>query len=474
MRGNIFNVSIILLLAIPTIAQNWYPVDKGTGIHNTNYVYALEEYNGNLYMGGIFDSVGGHQENNIALWNGISWSGLAGGIRGPSCDVSALIVFNGNLIVAGRFDSAGNIPVNNIAAWNGTSWSTFGKGLKDWVGSLAVYKGNLYAGGRIDSAGGVFVRNIAEWDGANWQALGKGTGGNENGAILSLASYDSVLYVGGWFDSAGGMLVNHIAQWDGTTWSALGTGLTYGPYSSIINSTISKVNATIIYNGALYAGGTFDSAQNSVMPNIAKWDGARWSEPIINGAYEFGTGQGVFALATNNNKLYLGGSFNTAGDSLVNNIVVWDGSECHTLGSGINGSYPTVYTMAFLFDSVFHDSALYAGGVFTSAGGKKANNLAVWTRDTLTGMIELNSKTENYRIYPNPSTGIFNFTVTGTIEKSSIGIYNMFGEMVYSSQFSTVNSQFSINLNNEPQGIYLYRVVTDKGEAVGSGKLIIR
>jgi hypothetical protein len=91
------------------------------------------------------------------------------------------------------------------------------------------------------------------------------------------------------------------------------------------------------------------------------------------------------------------------------------------------------------------------------------------------GINEISVGNNSVRVYPNPSKGVFNFKFTSQSEfvenKCTVEVYNMLGEKVYSNKF--FNSQFSINIGNEPQGIYLYRVITNKGEVMGSGKLII-
>ncbi len=96
--------------------------------------------------------------------------------------------------------------------------------------------------------------------------------------------------------------------------------------------------------------------------------------------------------------------------------------------------------------------------------------------DSIAGINQLGIRNYELKVWPNPSKGVFNFQSSNQpelVHEYTLEVYNMFGEKVYSSQFSGTTSQFSINLNNKQEGIYLYRVVTDKGEAVGSGKLII-
>ncbi len=67
--------------------------------------------------------------------------------------------------------------------------------------------------------------------------------------------------------------------------------------------------------------------------------------------------------------LYAGGDFTTAGGRTANHIAKWNGSSWSALGSGVND---TVYALAV------SGSAVYAGGNFTTAGGNAANYIAKW------------------------------------------------------------------------------------------------
>ena len=93
--------------------------------------------------------------------------------------------------------------------------------------------------------------------------------------------------------------------------------------------------------------------------------------------------------------------------------------------------------------------------------------------DSIMSVSELKVESEKLKVWPNPSSsGKFTFQFSGISHPSLVEVYNVFGEKVYSIKF--FNSQFSINLSNEPQGIYLYRVTSDIGECIGTGKLIIQ
>lgn len=130
-------------------------------------VCALAVSGTNLYAGGNFTSAGGAAATNIAEWNGSSWTnlgpGLGVGISGTcALSVAALAVSGTNLYAAGCFTNAGETAVNNIALWDGGSWSALGSGTGPGVSALAVSGNTLYAGGYFTNAGGVPVNYIAQ------------------------------------------------------------------------------------------------------------------------------------------------------------------------------------------------------------------------------------------------------------------------------------------------------------------------
>ncbi len=108
-------------------------------------------------------------------------------------------------------------------------------------------------------------------------------------------------------------------------------------------------------------------------------------------------------------------------------------------------------------------------------GYQEVGFLAKWT----CGNVETNTKTISSKncitVYPNPSNGVFAFEAKSEVLRvKSIEVYNVLGEKVYSSQFSTINSHFSIDLSNQPNGIYLYRVIANSGNVLGEGKMVIQ
>ena len=105
-----------------------------------------------------------------------------GGLPGTDGTVNAVAADGaGNLYIGGSFTVAGDVFANNVAKWDGDSWSALGSGVNDTVRALAVSDNILYVGGSFSLAsfstsGGLVVNGIAEWDGANWSPLGPGVG----------------------------------------------------------------------------------------------------------------------------------------------------------------------------------------------------------------------------------------------------------------------------------------------------------
>ena len=247
----------------------------GTGVDGTFStppgVFALTIFDDGcgaaLYAAGHFLTAGGVSSVHIARWDGSSWSTLDRGLGSVVDGVNTLAVFDDGsgpaLYAGGDFTNAGGVPANNVAKWNGSSWSTLGSGMNDYVGALIAFDDGtgpaLYAGGGFTTAGAVPANNIARWDGSSWSAPGRGMNGGVGGFTVFDDGCGPALYVGGGFTTAGGVAANSIAKWDGSSWSALGSG-------------VNGCSALTVFDDAsrpaLFVGGTaFDSGDSY----LAKW-----------------------------------------------------------------------------------------------------------------------------------------------------------------------------------------------------------
>lgn len=428
-------------------AQQWNTLSSGTKGAG-GFVFALTQYNGNLIVGGLFDSAGGAPTGSIAQWNRISWDtiGLSSSpYRG--IPIYAETVYKDTLIVSG------GLPPNcEINQWNGTTWGVMRASEYNSIGiteirTFVIYAGDLYASGTVGKNQNS-TSTIAIWNGNNWDTLPSGViKKNGSPSITAMVVYNGNLYVGGVFDTAGNAPAKNIAMWNGTNWSAVGDGF---------NSTVSSL---CVSNGTLYAAGIFDSSGTQKMNCISSWDGSKWN-PLGSGI-QYG---GVTALVQYGSLLCAAGSFDSAGSQRANNIAFWDGTNWSTLGLGITGNSPSIFALSV------YKGALIAAGVFDTAGGMPANNIAEWLSPL--GIAQIANKSISVHVYPNPNNGRFTLSLSNVSMACNTEIYNVLGEKVYTEPLSLTNN--TINLSGQPSGVYLYRVITETGNLVGEGKVVVQ
>jgi trimeric autotransporter adhesin len=409
---------------------------------------------GNLYAYGWFDTVNTVIAHNIAKWDGKSWSALGAGLRGSESSYFSdayNMRFNGkDLYVIGTFDSAGSVAAQNIAKWDGNSWSTVGNQTFLGVSNLETDSlGNIYLCGTTFPD----KTNVAKWDGTTWTFLDDGRNiypgnlmvdrpgnayvetGTQCGLTLwrnnswsplcikngldgpvNVFAYHSTtgnLYVGGEFITAGNTIVDGLALWRDNSWNLVegnplkgvqnnwgiralvfdNHGILYAAGASSTTSSIAKFNGDALTTisdldnlyaasrtyalaadsiGNLYAGGEFDTINKVAARKIAKWDGAAWS-PLGEGI----TGNDVRALVFDKQgNLYAAGDFDKAGSVVAHNIAKWDGVAWSPLGQGILQDPDNFCPVSAL--AIDDNGYLYAGGDFNFAGGIEAHSIAKW------------------------------------------------------------------------------------------------
>lgn len=79
-----------------------------------------------------------------------------------------------------------------------------------------------------------------------------------------------------------------------------------------------------------------------------------------------------------------------------------------------------------------------------------------------------------FSVYPNPNKGVFNIELINSgIKTATIEIYNVIGSKITSLDLNLVKSNnFKMDLTNQPNGIYLIKFITEKGNAVKNVSII--
>jgi hypothetical protein len=83
--------------------------------------------------------------------------------------------------------------------------------------------------------------------------------------------------------------------------------------------------------------------------------------------------------------------------------------------------------------------------------------------NTSLGISQISGLNSNISIYPNPSNGLFNLSISqfDNRKKSSIEVYNLIGECVHNQMATSSNCQ--IDLGSLPSGIYNASIISNEG-----------
>ena len=337
-----------------------------------------------LLVAGDFSMAGGIPANNVAIWDGSQWSSIGVGVENGVNGVARAIdySYNCHYYIGGEFDQAGTTSANNIAAWDGTSWSAMSTGITGGfvptVYSIAVLNNidcastSVYAGGRFTTAGGVASNNIAVYNGGNWSPLGTSLSNGVNNIVfdIEVAYYNSNvgIFVAGAFNQAGGIPAFRLANWDGLSWSGLGN-LTSGFVFDI----------EISYSVGHIFGGEFEQIGGIAANNVAVFDGSSWSA-FGTGAENGTTGRvnAVYEDYPMTEKKYVGGDLGQAGTTPASQVAYWEAGQLS--GAWHNFSEGNGLGVNFEIKEFAHDSQglLYAVGDINNAGEVSTKKIAVW------------------------------------------------------------------------------------------------
>lgn len=427
-------------------------------ITTSSFSTGMGKWNGKLVACGKFNMAGNTPVNNIAIWNGSSWSSIGEGFNYEPSDIKE---YKGELYATGFFDSAiGFAKTKYIAKWNGNSWEPLGIGLGNIGTTMEVFNNELIVGGFFISAGETYSPSIARWNGTEWLPMAQGM----TGPVYAICVYNGELYAGGNFIYASGNMCNGIAKWNGTQWVSVGTGI-YGGEKS--------VKTLKVFNGELYAGGSFVYMNGILCSNIAKYDGTRWAN-LGNGAKGYGCTNSsgyIYDMEVFNSNLYAVGMFTKIGDVSANKIAKWNGSDWCSVEYGIDLLPRALET---------YDGALFISGDFYSVSGKNYSNIVKYFPKVLTGTVsnnEIPTGIELKQNYPNPfnpETKIA-YTVKSPSSDVRLIVYDIRGREV-SMPVNRVHNQggYEISFKGESlaAGVYFYTLIVN-GSVIDTKKMLL-
>ncbi|MCD6019047.1 MAG: hypothetical protein K0S53_2168 [Bacteroidetes bacterium] len=236
------------------------------------------------------------------------------------------------------------------------------------------------------------------------------TGSGPNNSVHSLSSFNSKLIIGGHFTSCDMLNTLAISSFDGSSYDSLAQGLS----GAALNYP--KVLTSINFNGNLVVGGNFERAGQIILNNVAMWNGTNWI-PLGGGIIGQASYDIVTSLAVYNNELYAAGNFSLAGGVNANSIAKWNGTSWSPVWSG--GPPMAITSMAV------YNNDLYVGGSFSNSFGVSAAKMAKWNGASWSAMTDSINGTI-FSMYSN-SSGIYvggAFDLIGGLPVGNIAKWN--------------------------------------------------
>lgn len=261
----------------------------GTGL---TYVYRFAHHRnalGEIDLYGISSRVlpSGVREYFVAKMEGDAWIpiGTASGSGQTLYSIAIAPTSDGSLrlYVGGVFDQVGGVPCRNIALWDGATWSQVGADTSQFGATTIALLPNSDGGfDPIVGGGGSNSGYVFRFDGSQWLSLGPAFDRKVYSVLVAPNSDGTCsLYAGGYFAQYNG----GVAQWTGTGWTSLAGGLA----TSTLNGVLALAWVPDALRGhRLVAGGNANLVRTGPASRIGLWNGVAWTalDPSPAGVFQ--------------------------------------------------------------------------------------------------------------------------------------------------------------------------------------------
>lgn len=310
--------------------QTWEPI-----FGPDDEVTTMVIHEGEIFIGGFFQNVDGQPYHNLAIYTpGGGWDAPT---DLPNGDVRAMVILGDYLYIGGIFDQIGALTAHGAARYHLASdqWETIGGVDGDFFGgafgngeisAMATDGTHLFLTGPFTvDLDGTDITGVIQYtpETNTWQGLGQGI--DELTFPTTLAVHDGILYAGsgdmssGPFGEIGSIELSTIGAFN---YEAIDrASQEWVSFGDALDGAVSQLR---VYNGRLFAIGTFATVNGNDEKGIAMYDfdSSSWSG-FGGGISSFGfVGLGT-AIGFADGKLYASGGFDTAGDLAANNIARW-------------------------------------------------------------------------------------------------------------------------------------------------------
>jgi hypothetical protein len=284
----------------------------------------------------------------------------------PDGPVNGLALYNGRLYVGGGFGTIGGQPQAYLAALSPTNGALlpWNPGLDAGVNGSCLTNGLLYVGGDFSQAGGGARSRLACFDLSGPVPALTAWNPGANGTVERITATASLAYAAGAFTVAGGMPRNYFVEMD----TLSGTATSFDAQVPALPT--SQGWALALDNGHLYIGGAFALAGGQARANAACFDLPTAGSGTLD-AWQANTDTGpVETLLRDGSFVYLGGAFAQVNGVLRHNLARVDASSGAVdawdpcVGGPVDGL------------CLFSGGQLLVQGLFWQAGGVDRQGLA--------------------------------------------------------------------------------------------------
>ncbi len=246
---------------------------------------------------------------------------------------------------------------------------------------------------------------------------------------MCMTVYNGELWAGGSFNQAGSVAANNIAKWNGTQWSAIaGSGAN------------DEVRCMYVFNGDLYVGGSFGNIGGVTANGIAKFNGTTWSQ------LGSGSNAPVNGISHYGNELFITGEFTYAGGVAADKIARWNGTSWNNLSTGLNFNGHCLYNFG---------TWTYIGGLFTVAGSLPNNCIVKY--GVASGINEAQNEL-GIHLFTNPVKNSMEISSEKTFRDAGLKIFNAEGKLMSLQNMNLNPGTNSIDVKALPAGIYFLKI----------------
>ncbi len=399
--GGISRKSIAHILSDGTVNPDWNPNPDRL---ESNFVgiNSILVSGPTIYVGGIFDTIGGQSRNSIAALDATTGDATPWDPNAIRQETSLLAVVNtisisgSTIFVGGLFTNIGRQAREGIAALDNntgdaTSWNPNASNVDPRIALIRttlISGSTIYIGGQFSNIGGQSRNNIAALD-IN-SALATSWNPDADDTVRALATNGTLIYAGGSFSSIGGQNRNAIAALD----NSIGNATAWNPDPIRNCNCFVRINALEVSGSTVFAGGVFDVIGGQNRFNLAALDDISGNAT----SWIAHANDDVLSLAISNSTIYAGGRFSSIGGLERNHIAALDKT------TGVATDWNPNANLAVSTLDINSTSTILVGGLFTNVGGQPRNYIA--ELDLITG----NATSWN----PDANNFIRDFVTSGT------------------------------------------------------------